>query len=74
MRRLVVVPAGWPCTYAECRPGLFVIDGHLNLKTEYGSDGYCDSGEAFWGGVSGEEARNKLTIQPVDAIWEEFEE
>ena len=74
MKRLVVIPAGWPCTYAECRPGFFVVDELLCLKSEYGSDGYCDSGEAFWGGVSTEEERNKLIVQPVDAIWEEYED
>lgn len=38
MKRLVVVPAGWPCTLAECPPGLFLFEGkHLGFKTEYKS-------------------------------------
>lgn len=74
MKRLIVIPEGWPCKFSECRPGYFLFHGDLCLKTEYGSDSYCESGEAFWGGVSGEEARNALEIQPVSVVWEEFEE
>jgi len=36
MKRLVVVPSGWECTLAECPSGLFIHDGILCLKTDYG--------------------------------------
>lgn len=66
MKRLIIVPDGWPCTYRECRPGFFTSDAMLGLKTEYGDDGYCDSGEAF--------ARKESLVQPVNAIWEMYDE
>lgn len=66
MRRLVMQPDGWPCLYAECRPGHFVYGDSLCLKSEYGGDGYCESGEAF--------ARTEAVVQPVLAVWQEFEE
>lgn len=66
MKRLVILPDGWPCSYAECRPGFFVLDGDLFLKSEYGGDGYCSSGEAFAGNRESE-------VQPVSAVWEEYE-
>ena len=66
MRRLVMIPDGWPCTYEECRPGFFVFGESLFLKSEYGGEGYCESGEAF--------ARNDSpNVQPVISAWEEFE-
>lgn len=66
MRRLVMVPDGWPCAYDECRPGHFVCDENLGLKSEYGGEGYCDSGEFF--------ARKEAAVQPVIAKWEDYEE
>lgn len=59
-------PDGWPCRYAECRPGFFVLDGDLFLKSEYGGEGYCSSGEAF--------VYRESEVQPVTATWEEYEE
>lgn len=38
----------------------------LGLKTEYGDDGYCDSGEYF--------ASKDRLVQPVEAVWEMYEE
>ncbi|QIG68667.1 hypothetical protein EVB67_017 [Rhizobium phage RHph_TM3_3_14B] len=66
MRRLVIQPEGWPCSYEECRPGFFVLDGDLFLKSEYGGDGYCSSGEAF--------ALRNSEVQPVTYTWEVYEE
>lgn len=66
MKRLIIVPEGWPCLYSECRPGFFTADAMLGLKTEYGDDGYCDSGEAF--------ASKDRLVQPVEAVWETYEE
>lgn len=65
MRRLVIVPDGWPCSYEECPAGYFVHEGHLFLKSEYGGQGYCGSGEAF--------ALSPAEVQPVYATWEDFE-
>jgi hypothetical protein len=67
MKMLVINPNGWPCTFIECPPGLFVVNNDLCLKTEYGNDeAYCDSGEAF--------ARKDAIVQPVVAEWIEVEE
>lgn len=66
MRRLTIQPEGWPCSYAECRPGFFILDNDLFLKSEYGGEGYCSTGEIF--------AYRASEVQPVVAIWEEFEE
>lgn len=65
MKRMVIVPDGWPCAYEECRPGHFVYADALCLKSEYGKDGFCGSGEFF--------ARHDAVVQPVEAVWEEYE-
>lgn len=74
MRRLVMIPDGWPCRLYECRPGFFVSGDALCFKDQYGSEGgsYCETGEFFWGGASFEE-RDKLIVQPVNSVWEEVE-
>lgn len=74
MKRLVIIPDGWPCRFAECRPGHFLFQDSLCLKSEYGGDAYIESGEAFWGGVKSKEERAELIVQPVYAMWEDFEE
>ena len=54
MRQLVMVPEGWPCTLAECRPGHFVFDGqHLGFKSEYQTstgriEAFNEAGEYFY--------------------------
>uniref|UniRef100_A0A6M3XRQ2 Uncharacterized protein n=1 Tax=viral metagenome TaxID=1070528 RepID=A0A6M3XRQ2_9ZZZZ len=69
---LLVEPLGWPCSYEECPPGLFIFRDTLCLMSEYGGDSYlASSGEAFWGGVSGKEARDALVVQPCVAKWGE---
>lgn len=46
---LVLIPNGWPCTLAECPPGLFMFGKCLGFKSEYANDIFVvDSGEAFW--------------------------
>lgn len=74
MKRLIIQPEGWPCRFEELRPGYFVMGEDLFLKTEYGEDAYCDTGESFAGGASSNEERAKLMVQPVEAVWMEFEE
>jgi hypothetical protein len=66
MKRLVLKPNGWKVPYMDCPPGLFVTDeGTVGLRTEYGDEGYCDSGEAFC-------SRDK-EVTPVIAVWEDYE-
>ena len=65
MKRMIIVPDGWPCLYHECRPGFFVVNESLYLKSEYGGEGYCDTGEYF--------AKTDCMVQPVNSVWEEFE-
>lgn len=72
MKQLNIVPHGFPCCLIECPPGLFLFDGTLGFRTEYGTmDSYVvESGEAFWGGASDDGARAKLLVQPCIVEWE----
>lgn len=76
MRRLVMVPDGWPCTLRECRPGHFVWDDCLCFKDEYAEAGnsYNEAGEVFWGGVKTASERDALVVQPVAPVWQEYED
>ena len=47
MKRLILKPADFPLQYKECPPGLFLWGESVGLKTEYGQDGFCDTGETF---------------------------
>jgi len=51
----------------DCPPGLFVFNGSYGFRSEYGPDAYClESGEYFWGGVSGDKAkRAELLVEPL---------
>lgn len=72
MKRLVILPDGWPCTLAECPPGLFLFQERtLGLKTDYSDDQpyVVDSGEVFWGGVGTPEDREELIVQPCAWGW-----
>jgi len=74
MKKLVIIPNGWPCTLLECPPGFFVFEDRLCLKTEYAYDGpYNEGGEVFWGGVDTKEERAKLIVEPVDMEWQEVD-
>jgi len=70
MTRVEIEPDGWPCRYDECPAGLFRSkSGSFALMTEYGGESYLvDSGEAFWGGVSGKELRGALIVQPCRVV------
>ena len=82
MKLLIITPEGWSCTFAECRPGLFVIGDWLYLKTEYKkpgiassiNDAYCANGELFSGGTNTNDEQNALIVQPVEYRWVEVEE
>lgn len=74
MKRMIVEPEGWQTTFAECRPGFFLHENYLCMKSEYGQDAYVESGEFFWGGAKSHEERAILFVQPVSYRWEEYEE
>jgi len=67
MKKLEVIPEGWPCTIEECRPGHFVYKDQLCFKTEYKSENdievFCESGESF--------CPRKVDVQPVSYHWVE---
>ena len=81
MRRLVILPQGWPCTLGECPPGFYLFQDDLCMKTEYvresvggnGVEAFNCGGEAFWGGASTNAECAKLIVQPVSVRWEEYE-
>lgn len=58
---------GNPVELCRCPTGLFLFNGSLGFRSEYGDDAYClDSGEYFWGGASGDRIkRNSLMVQPM---------
>ena len=60
-KKLVLEPEGWECTFKECRPGLFAYDGGVGLKTEYGNEGFCESGETF--------CSDDTKVIPVKSVW-----
>ena len=77
-RRLVLKPAEWHCTLAECPPGPFLIfpikesDTDLCFKSEYRSnsgvsEAYNSAGEHV---CTGDES----IVQPLEVIWEEYDE
>lgn len=50
---------------AECPPGLFLFQGELGFKDEYGG-AYCvHTGEAFWGGTQTPRERDTLLVRPM---------
>jgi hypothetical protein len=72
MKTLELRPDGFPCTLAECPPGLFLHGENVGLKTEYGAtEAFCDSGERFWGGVSRVDNLAKVIVQPLIYEWNE---
>lgn len=67
MKKLTLVPDGWPCTLEDCPPGPFLFKNTLCFKSEYRSpkgkvDAYNEAGEYFHG---------EGPVQPLKAIWEE---
>lgn len=54
----------------DCPPGLFLFNGHLGFKSEYGgNDVFCaDSGEYFWGGAADNVARDALMVLPLAIV------
>ena len=74
--KLVLEPIDWPVQFRDCRPGFFVYNKVLCLKTEYGdNEAFIQSGERFWGGTGiCKEDLMELLVQPVIPKWEENEE
>lgn len=66
MRSISLIPHGFACDLNECPPGYFIFDGSICFKSQYGpNEIYCDTGEAFWGGVNTVEEKIKLIVQPL---------
>lgn len=76
MKKLIVTPSDWPCTLADCPPGLFTYAESLCVKTTYTENYHveaylAESGEAFWGGEADHAIREKLIVQPCHCEWVE---
>lgn len=74
--KLRVVPDGFPCTFAECPPGLFVMlhptgepMDSVGIKGKYGTTGGCF--EAY--NESGENYCGKGLVIPAHVEYEEDE-
>lgn len=65
MKRMEIIPYGFPCHLAEAPEGLALFKDTLIMITEYSKDSYLvESGEMFWGGVKTKEDRAELIVQP----------
>jgi hypothetical protein len=64
--KIEIRPASFQCKYSDCPPGLFLYGDMIGLKSEYGSEGYCDSGESFWGGAKTKEDLMNVIVVPLD--------
>ncbi len=77
--RRVILPDGWPCSLADCRPGFFMFHEALCLKTGYRKpdgdlEAYNKAGEIFWGArgcMRDRKARENLIVQPVMVVMED---
>ena len=50
----------------DCPIGLFIKDGTLCVKTEYGNEAYIVwSGEYFWGGAKTREEIGEILVLPI---------
>lgn len=60
---------GQPVRLGELPPGLFMFNGTLALKSQYGHDCFIVSnGEAFWGGTNNVSDLARLMVQPVSVV------
>lgn len=73
MKRLELIPTGFPCTLAECPAGFFLKDNEVCFKSEYFTndrpDAYCEGGCYFWGGDEGKKDINAVIVQPLISAW-----
>lgn len=64
--KYVLVKRGGPVKLSDAPVGLFLFNGTLALKTEYGPDCYIvESGEVFWGGTRNVTDLGALVVQPL---------
>ena len=71
MKKMIIRPTDWECTLKECPPGLFMRNGYLGFKTEYGPEieVFNESGEVFWGGVKTKGDRDNVLVTPCESDW-----
>ena len=73
MKKLTLIPTGWPCSLEECPPGHFLFDEkYVGFKTEYRTsegtiEAYNEAGEAH----SGRHCPDEVIVQPLEPKWEE---
>lgn len=61
-----LAPNGNQINFDELRPGLFLYNGTLCFKSEYGSEAFIvESGEMFKGGTKSEKEKGLLKVQPM---------
>ena len=74
MKKMIVVPDGWPMALSKCLPGFFVHKHDLYLISEYRTNNESTEYEAFCS--SGEYCclDSKTVVQPVRYEWEEDDE
>ncbi len=77
-KRLVLKPHGWLCSLQECEEGPFLMvpvdedkEANICFKTEYNNNDHSvrafnSVGEAFVG-------RDATMVQPLEAVWEEYD-
>lgn len=79
MRRLVMVPDGWPCPLTECPPGPFVwmaepSVGAMGWMSEYGrNDGGRDCFNTAGEFIDWDQWKDSQ-VQPLATKWEEVDE
>ena len=73
MKRMIIVPDGWPIPIKQCQPGFFVHKDNLYLISEYRTNNESTEYEMFCS--SGEYCclNSKTIVQPVTYEWEEDE-
>lgn len=66
-----MMPADFEMSIADCPPGHFLFKGkHVGFKSEYLTNSgnlevFNEAGEAFWGGTSVAEERDKIMVIPL---------
>jgi hypothetical protein len=79
MKRLVMVPDGWPCKLGELRPGFFVWNDMLGFKPDHKAENgkqiaFSATGESLWYKAGGFEPMVDLMVQPAYPGWEDYSE
>jgi hypothetical protein len=79
MKRLVMVPEGWPCKLKEAPCGPFVWDDMLCFKSDHKDENrrimaFGEFGVSLWYSAGGFVPMDDLMVQPVVAKWEDDSE